>query len=69
MRKRLFKHWGFKLPLLLGILMASMILASGVALAVSSPPQPIGSISDFTGYYYAFPIPHPGPAGVYTQVL
>jgi len=60
MRKRLFKHWGFKLPLLLGILMVSMILASGVALAVSSVPSiSSGSISGFTGNYYAFPIPHP----------
>ena len=58
MRKRLFKHWGFKLPLLLGILMVSMILASGVALAVSSPVAD-GTMSCFSGQYYNFPIPHP----------
>jgi fibro-slime domain-containing protein len=61
MKNRLFKHWGFKLPLLLGVLMASMVLASGVALATQSsvPPIACGSISNFTGNYYAFPIPNP----------
>jgi fibro-slime domain-containing protein len=54
MRKRFFKNWGLKLPLLAGILIASLILACGAALAATAPA---GAIGDFTGQYYYFPAP------------
>ena len=53
------KRWGFKLPLLMGILAISLVMSCGVALATPATTTPDGSLSSFTGNYYAFPIPHP----------